>query len=127
MLPLYYTQGGIRSYVMWSGTIAGDVAITSGLGRLHSILPHNNSVSGQPVYCYDSAIAVSGGPVVASGHKIIGGIPAAPPLGVSGTFNAPALTPTFFYAPFSSGLCLSSRSGQPGVTVFYTNEPDREY
>jgi hypothetical protein len=63
---------------------------------------------------------VSGGPVAASGHDVVGIIPASPPTGLSGTYVAAGSYQIDF--PFNSGLCISSRSGQPGVTVSYSLE-----
>lgn len=117
----YTGRGGNQTYVNYSGTAGGDVAITSGDGRLLAVIPHTTALSGQAVLFYDSAVAVSGGPIAASGHKILGGIPASPPTGASGTFN-PA-TPIVIDAPFFSGLCVTGKSGAVGFTAVYNLEP----
>ena len=120
-LPQYYTQGGTHSYAMWSGTIGGDVAITSGRGRVNLVVTHQSMLSGVQVTLYDSAIAVSGGPRATSGHIPLGGVGGLA-TGASGIYNVTGGAVTSLQTRFNSGLCLSSASGQPGVTVFYTYE-----
>lgn len=123
-LPQYNTRGGFLAYTVFSGTAGGAAAITSGQGRVHSIIPHQGLVSGQTVVMYDSAVAVSGGPIAASGHNVLGGIPPGPPTGLSGTF-IPPLLPLVVEAPFNSGLCVTDRSGSAGYTILYTLETGR--
>lgn len=118
--PLYSIPGGTKTFVVYSGTAGGDQAITSGQGRVNLVIPHTTALSGQAVHLYDSAVAVSGGPIAASGHIHLGGIPASPPTGASGTFAAAA--PIVLQTPYFSGLCITGRSGAVGCTVVYTPE-----
>lgn len=118
--PTYSIPGGNQTFVRFSGTAGGDVAITSGTGRVNMIVPHTTALSGQAVLLYDSAVARSGGPAAASGHVILGGIPASPPTGASGTFAA--ALPIVLNVPFFSGLCVTGASGQVGFTVVFSNE-----
>lgn len=118
--PAYVIDGGYLTFTRYSGTAGGHTAITSGTGRVNKIIPHTTALSGQAVLLYDSAVAVSGGPIAASGHIILGGIPASPPTGASGTFAAAA--PITLNVPFFSGLCVQGASGQVGFTVVYSLE-----
>ncbi len=120
-----FTYGGGRAYTQWSGSAAdNDLLIFSGAGRLNSLLQITQLVSGQAVVFYDSAIATSGGPFAASGHKIVGIIPSTFPGGAwSGNLIVPWTgTPVVVAMPFQSGLCVATRSGTPGFTASYTTE-----
>jgi hypothetical protein len=104
------------------GAVAGgaDVLIFSGAGRLKDVMPHVQ-LSGIQITFYDSAVPTSGGPFAASGHKIIAVVPAntwAPPGGVFGV----GPIQYGFDMPFQSGLCVASKSGQPGLTVSWFPE-----
>lgn len=100
--------------------VGSDVLIFSGAGRLKDILTIGTilSLSGVQTTFYDAGAPVSGGPIPASGHRIIGVLPAA--FGVSGQVLGPG--PFGYDIPFNSGLCFNSRSGQLGFTVTYTPE-----
>ena len=118
---LLVTRGGIATFTNYSGTAAGnDVAITTGAGRLNTILIHTLIASGQSVFFYDSAVATSGGPFAASGHKIVGIIPTS----WSGAFNVMSdwARPFVVDMPFTSGLVAATRSGTPGFSISYTPE-----
>lgn len=135
MEAIYYTQGGFKLNSIYSGGVSpivarsstgmafagSDVQLQVGGGRLNSIIPHVTviALSGVVLTLYDAALPVSGGPVAASGHIQLGGL--AGPSGVSGLIYA-ANEPIHFNVPFYSGLCLNSRSGQPGVTIVWTPE-----
>jgi hypothetical protein len=132
--PIYYTTGGFETAAIYSGQVApsltsapgavavgSDVLFQSGPGRLISITPHQTflSLSGQALPFYDGAAPVSGGPLPASGHIFLGGLPNG--FGVSGQI-VPAGIPIPINLTFNSGLCYNSRSGQPGVTVHWAQE-----
>ena len=122
---IQHVRGGGRAFTNFSGTAAGnDVLIYSGAGRLNSILQHTQMQSGQTVYFYDSAIATSGGPFAASGHKIVGILPATWSQGApgSGAINQQTGQPLNVDFPFQSGLVAATRSGTPGFSVSYTVE-----
>ncbi len=122
---LRFTQGGGRAFTQWSGSVAdNDVLIFSGAGRLNTLLQITQLVSGQAVVFYDSAIATSGGPFAASGHKIVGIIPSTFPGGAwSGNLIVPWTgAPVIVGMPFQSGLCAATRSGTPGFTAGYSVE-----
>lgn len=123
------TTGGGRAHTVYSGTAGGDANIVVGGGRVdkgilfHSIIP---VLSGVPVILYDSAVATSGGPFAASGHKIVGILQHPPVHGnsnVSGVFESTrhlAALLDLGGIPFTSGLCHTGTSGQPGFTVSFT-------
>lgn len=128
-------DGGQRSASIYSGQVApvlvgvpggvavgSDVMIASGRGRLCQIVPHQSflSLSGVQVNFYDSDSPISGGPIPTSGHDLVGSIAAG--WGVSGQFT-PAGYPININMPYQSGLCVNSRSGQPGFTVSWSPEP----
>ena len=142
-----FTRGGELTATIFSGQVApgltgapgavaagSDVLICSGAGRLNTIIPHNVMQSGIPVYFYDAGVAISGGPLAASGHRIVGVLPATyngaqnvgttPASGAAGwaMLGMTSTAPIVVDMPFLSGLCLNSRSGQPGFTVSYTPE-----
>lgn len=141
------TLGGDFKATIWSGMVSGvslagapgavcgvntaggaDVLFFSGAGRLKDVLVFNTYagiVSGGPVVFYDSPTPTSGGPFAASGHKIIGIIPAGLGFGPGGSsgfaqvVNGQVLA---FDMPFNSGLCANLKSGAPGFTVTYDPE-----
>jgi len=121
--PLYNSRGGFYTFCRFSGT-PGDVLILSGAGRLNRVLPHVQMQSGLAVYFYDSGTATSGGPFPLSGHPVVGVIPPTwTPAMQSGAFIVPLTGEALdIDLPFSSGLCVAMKSGQPGFTVGYTPE-----
>lgn len=130
--PQYTNNGGFRTAAIYSGIIAGpslaaapgavaagsDTLLFSGAGRLNRIQPHVGLQSGVAVVLYDAAVAASGGPIVSSGHIVIGVVP--PMTGLSGTLTL--TNPIEVNIPFNSGLCVATRSGCPGFTVSWTPE-----
>lgn len=135
--PVYNTVGGFETNAVASGAVAplvirsggdaqvyivgSDIMFQSGPGRLNHIIPHQTvmALSGVQATFYDAAAPVSGGPVLASGHILLGGLAAG--YGVSGQILGAGI-PIPINVPFTSGLCLNSRSGQPGMTVVWTAE-----
>ncbi len=122
-----FSQGGTKNFTNYSGTAGGDAAIWVGAGRLDSAFFNAGSIatlSGQTVTFYDAATAVSGGPLAASNHKILGilGFPPgnAPFVALSGQVFVAGQPPTFFGTVFTSGLCHTGRSGQLGFSAQYT-------
>lgn len=120
-----YTLGGQRTFTKYSGTAGGDAAIWVGPGRLDGAMLFDGSLlalSGTPLIFYDSAVAVSGGPLAASGHKVVG-VLGPSSLGkvtmASGDVLQAGLTVSIM-APFNSGLCFSSRSGHLGMSCHFT-------
>ena len=70
-----WTAGGTRTASVLSGSAGGDANLWVGGGRLDKgqLHPWAGAVySGKPVIFYDAAVAVSGGPLATSGHKIVG-------------------------------------------------------
>lgn len=65
-----FADGGERTYWSASG-VAADTLIQSGAGRLNVVTQLTQLASGRAVIFYDSAIATSGGPFSASGHKAL--------------------------------------------------------
>ncbi len=126
---VYTTTGGGRAYTALSGVTA-DTLIFSGAGRLNAISVLNNIVSGQQVIFYDAAVATSGGPFAASGHKVVGTIPPVWHPAASGVIN-PAAAPGFVNNvnfPFQSGLCVANRaSGTAGWSVAFTPETNTNF
>jgi len=118
-------RGGMETFTNFSGTAAGnDVAITSGAGRLHDVLQHVQMISGQSVLIYDGAVATSGGPFSASGHKVLAVIPSTYR---GGAVSGVAATewdarPIVIDRPFYSGLIAATRSGTPGFSVSFTRQ-----
>ena len=117
--------GASKLFTNFSGAAGGDVNIHVGGGRLDSAFFHDSAMialSGQPVVFYDSAVAVSGGPLAASGHKVVAVLAPGYELGGTGVSGA-ALRggfTRFFGTPYSSGLCVTGRSGAAGFSVGYT-------
>lgn len=120
-----WTLGGTRTHTVFSGTAGGDANIWVGGGRLDSFAFTNGNqlaLSGQQVIFYDSAVAVSGGPLATSGHKHIGtlGVPMASKVAASGdVFIANGTVQTCGFV-FTSGLCFQSRSGIMAWSASYT-------
>lgn len=102
-----------------------DLKLVSGAGRLNSVLAFNSIQSGQTVTFYDGAVATSGGPFSASGHKIIGVMPSVFQQGGASGFNQQIIftgQPFNVDFPFTSGLIVAQKSGQGGFSVTYTVE-----
>lgn len=129
------TRGGSVAGSIYSGTaiLSGallatygsvgtgyDAILFSGAGRLNSVLPHS-VISGVSVTFYDTAVATSGGPFAASGHKILAVIPANT-IGAFGNSLGCGPLPIQLDVPFQSGLAVQLRSGQAGFTFTYTPE-----
>src|SRR5690349_10676039 len=128
--PHYEVQGSFKSAAIFSGQVApglnaapgavavgSDVLLQSGQGRLWAVIPHQTvlSLSGVAITLYDAAAPVSGGPLYTSGHIPLGGFGA--PGGLSGQVTlANGIINFVGGVPFSSGLCVNSRSGQVGAT-----------
>lgn len=115
------------------GTAGGgfDFVAVSGAGRLNSymiansFLSGNTLASGAQVTFYDSAVATSGGPFPASGHKIIGVLGVVPSVSSGGLGISPGLAigvPANIDWPFQSGLCIANKSGVPTFSVSWTPE-----
>lgn len=119
---LMHTLGGSRLANVFSGTAGGDSNIWVGAGRLDLALMHRSilaaipAASGLPVVFYDSAAAVSGGPLATSGHKIVGIL--APAVTASGTVIYGETRS--FGTVFTSGLCATGTSGQAGWSCSFT-------
>lgn len=131
--PTHTTMGGYKTAAIYSGQVApaltgvtggvangSDVLIWSGQGRLDSVVLHQFFNSGTVLTFYDGIPAISGGPLAASGHIPLfafpgNGIVQSGTMGV-GWGAIPVGT------PFFKGLCVNSRSGQPGFTVTFTSE-----
>jgi hypothetical protein len=116
------TLGGLRTHTVFSGAVGPDILITAGEGRLDAAFFHDSAIialSGQPVIFYDSAVAVSGGPLATSGHKVVGVLAPKADTGISGAALRGGDVKTYGF-PFSSGLCYTTRSGQAGWSVTYT-------
>lgn len=137
-----FVRGGGRAVSIFSGALfsgtvittppgsvpvnnAGDILLYSGGGRLNNLLQHVQMASGLAVTFYDAAVAVSGGPIPASGHKLIGIIPPTYPGGAAFSGILPVMytgTPVNVDMPFQSGLCAHMASGSPGFTASFTPE-----
>jgi len=127
--------GGMTAAAIYSGgnlpglnaapgatAVGSDVVFCSGPGRLASILPHQLLASGVGITFYDANVPVSGGPLYSSGHIPLAFIPAN--LGLS-TYASGVVIPANLNniaigMPFRYGLCVNSRSGQPGFTVSWS-------
>lgn len=139
------TYGGGQVSCIYSGMVSGvsvlgapgaipntpaqgaDIQLWSGPGRLKDVLVCQSVASGQQFTFYDAAVATSGGPFVASGHNVLGFVPA----GVSGITGAFGLVMTVglptvaagqvlsYDTPFHSGLCLAMKSGVPGLSISF--------
>ncbi len=114
-----FTDGGSRTFQKLSGTAGGDANIWVGAGRLDAALLHpellaaNPAASGVTVLFYDSAAAVSGGPLT---NKIVGVLRSMETK--SGQVQGGQVSKFGFV--FTSGLCHTSASGMPGFTASYT-------
>ena len=126
------TLGGSKMFALSSGTIGPDRSIWVGGGRLDHVELHPGTATSMPlasgpaIIFYDSAVAVSGGPIPASGHKIVSKVSPATLAAQSltpATFQSGVLNYGGFYAigrVFTSGLVLAVLSGMNGVSVSYT-------
>lgn len=124
---LPFTQGGSRVACVFSGAAGGDANLWVGGGRLDKAQLHPWAVSvmsGKPVIFYDAAAAVSGGPLPASGHKIVGVLAfdtnAADQIGSGLATGSQGGKVREFGFVFTSGLCCTGTSGQPGFSVSFT-------
>lgn len=134
--PVHTTPGGLRSAAIYSGAnapgltaatgavaVGSDVLFWSGGGRLDTVAVHQQVQSGVNIVFYDSAAAVSGGPIYASGHVPLAFVPGGllTPTASGLAFN---VQPSVFQfgTPFFNGLVVNSRSGQVGFTVSFTSE-----
>jgi hypothetical protein len=123
MIQLFTSPGGQRTHTVFSGTAGGDANIYAGAGRLDVGFQFGAAVlalSGKSITFYDSAVAVSGGPLATSGHKVIG-VLGSPSQAASGDMSTPGAV-TQFGVRFTSGLCYASTSGQVGFTASYSPE-----
>lgn len=116
------TLGGSHVAMRYSGVVGPDINLWVGGGRLDNAMlyslaaPGTLAASGQPVIFYDSAVAVSGGPLSTSGHKVVGVLRAgniSSGLTLYGEVRQ-------FGAVFTSGLCFTTRSGQGAWTASFT-------
>jgi len=121
--PIFATPAASPS----NGSGQSDVVLFSGPGRLNSILAHTQMTSGLPVIFYDAQVVWSGGPIAASGHRVVGVLPPTFGGGMINLSGGIAVTP-FTGAPinvdipFVNGLAVRVASGQPGWTVTFTPE-----
>ena len=122
--PIKGQSRGNRVFTNYSGTAGGDAVIFSGRGRVETVFAHQ-AVSGVQIFLYDSVTATSGGPFAASGHNIVGMVPANTLAGGAG-FGLFGAGPSVqdFGIEFTNGLCHSSASGMPGFTVSFTAAED---
>lgn len=119
---LPYTLGGSHVSTVFSGVVGPDINICVGGGRLDMAFFHDSAMlalSGQAVTFYDSAVAVSGGPLAASGHKVVGVLAPTADTGISGAALRGGVLRGGGLV-FTSGLCYSTRSGQAGFSAAYT-------
>lgn len=135
------TVGGFKSASFYSGAVApsvlsapnafavgSDVMLQSGAGRLDLIMAHASIQSGLGVTFYDAAAPVSGGPIPASGHRVVGILPpqfntaVVLASGSADTGSPSAGVPIPVGMVFFSGLCCNLKSGQPGFTANWTSE-----
>lgn len=119
-----FSFGASRTFSKFSGVVGPDNNLWVGGGRLMwgAAIPSADAIqSGIPVLFYDSAIAASGGPFSASGHKVIGvlrGGGGGEQI-VSGELNNYG-TRRDFETVFTSGLCATTASGQFGYFACFT-------
>lgn len=123
------TWGGTKTVSQMSGAVGPDICAWVGAGRLDTFALHAaaavpQAASGKVITFYDSAVAVSGGPLSTSGHKIIAQLdPRRVNLRLD-TFNSGALIVATEPIPvgvvFTSGLCYTTTSGNPGWTASFT-------
>lgn len=117
-------SGGLAAAYTSVGAAAGtgyDAVLFSGAGRLKDVQPHVQS-SGVAVKFYDAGAVASGGPFSASGHKVLGTLPANTWTGGAGGIFGIGPQIYSFDVPFTSGLCVALASGQPGMTITFTPE-----
>lgn len=117
------TFGGGQVFTSFSGVVV-DTVVQSGPGRLDTVMAYATLLSGRGVIFYDSAVATSGGPFSASGHKVVGVISPAWNQSASGFLNnVGAGEPMRPGMPFFSGLVAApgvGGSGGPSWTISYT-------
>lgn len=115
------TLGGTKNYSKFSGVVGPDVNIHVGGGRLDKVTMDWSTIpaaSGVVVKFYDSAVAVSGGPLATSGHKLVASVKHPNYPNVSGLIHTP-FTVDLGHV-FTSGLCVTTASGQVGFACSYT-------
>ena len=126
-----YTQGGGQMSPHNVSGIGVDTLVVSGPGRLDTMLLTNFLQSGRGVVFYDAAVATSGGPFAASGHRILGVIPPATNTGlqasgIPGGAVAWDGIPKPCGSPFHSGVVAApwpagaTASGTHGYAISYT-------
>lgn len=133
--------GGTRTGCIFSGAVVpvangpgalvtgSDVMFASGAGQLVDVvinagIASGNTVattSGTAIVFYDAAAPVSGGPLQASGHIPLFTVymPVTPPTIASGLTQPAFSVKINVNMPYNSGLCVNSRSGQPGFTASF--------
>ncbi len=111
----------------------GGLQLWAGAGRLDflQLLGYGAAApaaaSGLPIYFYDAGAIISGGPITNSGLNVVGILDArseaARSFGIT-TFNSGVLIftgpPYTLGTTFTSGLCVDTRSGQPGFIAGWT-------
>lgn len=116
-----HSCGSQRQYSKLSGVVGPDNNIWVGGGRLNfaQMIPGAGPThSGLPIIFYDSAVAVSGGPLSASGHKVLGVLRTSLANSLSGLAGQDETR--VFHTVFTSGLCATTASGQYGYCVSFT-------
>lgn len=138
-MPKHQLQstGGSQAAAIYSGAnapglggatnavaVGSDVLFHSGAGRLATISLHRvNTADAVNITFYDAVAPVSGGPLASSGHIHLGTIPATLAISpASGQLMVPSVQIPIGM-PFRQGLCVNSRSGQPGFTITFS--PDK--
>lgn len=120
-----YTLGGTKTFTNFSGAVGPDINIHVGAGRLDAAFFVDSALvalSGKAVTFYDSAVAASGGPIAASGHKVVGVLSPSDEFSATGISGAALRGGKIrqFGMPYSSGLCHTTTSGAAGFAVCYT-------
>ena len=135
------SDAGTRASAIYSGAnapgltcapgavaVGSDVLLFSGAGRLSTVVMHQVLASGVAINFYDAVAPISGGPLYTSGHIPMAFIPGNLGLGTFASGTAIPTSPSpgafIFNTPFTKGLCVNSRSGQPGFTVTFS--PDQK-
>lgn len=117
-------SGALTAAYTSVGAAAGtgyDLVLFSGAGRLKDIQPHVQG-SGVAVTFYDAGAVASGGPFPSSGTKVLATLPANTWTGGAGGVFGIGPQIYSFDVPFTSGLCVALKSGQPGMTITFTPE-----
>ncbi len=130
-MPSVVTQtipaAGLNTFTALSGVGGLPVAITSGAGRLNSILPYGPAASGSAALVIDASSVLSGAPQSGQGNKVIGFIPGSQQSqggALSGQLPLASQGPIPNGLPFFSGLCVAAlSSGTLPFTLSYTLDP----